>query len=96
MAKMVDALKLKAALTKQCAWLLVRGTQDISGLIDSLSIEAEPIRYGKWKVTEITPYTDLILCSECDMGHVHSKGKNLPNYCEHCGARNEGPDGKQV
>ena len=87
MAKMVDAERLKAALTKQCAWLLVRGIEDISGLIDSLSVDAEPVREGHWKVVEVTPYSDLILCSVCDMGHFHSKAVNRPLFCEHCGAK---------
>ena len=52
------------------------------------TIDAEPVRHGKWIDIDEQTYTWKVRCSCC--GHERSmmstQGK-YPNYCEACGAR---------
>lgn len=59
---------------------------------DAPTIEAEPVRRGKWLVTPYTDYDDTYECSECGYGWVFVEGtpkENDANYCPYCGAKME-------
>lgn len=56
------------------------------------TVEADPVRYGRWVPTEYDSYADdapvwdKYECSEC--GHEHSGEEDtLTDYCPDCGAR---------
>lgn len=50
------------------------------------TIEAEPVRHGRWEFL-----IDGYYCSECDC--KLRKIKRKPKYCEHCGAKMDGKEG---
>lgn len=57
--------------------------------LDSLpSIEAEPVRYGRWEQIDVQPYfrkhyyNSNVYCSVC-----HTRGNLKYNYCPNCGAK---------
>lgn len=57
------------------------------------TIEAEPIRHGKWIMLYKTHNVDEDndynwICSECGYGDCHNINNEVP-YCWHCGARME-------
>lgn len=69
---------------------------DIISIIDEqTTIEAEPVRHGRWVQLSYGCYTDGNLvydeweCSEC---HFRCSGEGEPylNYCPHCGAKMRG------
>ena len=47
------------------------------------SIEAEPVRYGRWmwNIARTRPF-----CSECLEEPYRKRNKKLPNFCPNCGA----------
>ena len=57
------------------------------------TIDAEPVRYGKWRQTRITLMADYYMCSECGVElklDFISEFKKPPvtyNYCPNCGAK---------
>ena len=51
----------------------------IYALRDFPTIDAEPVRHGKWIVTN----EGVVKCSECKRKFILLK----ENYCPHCGAR---------
>ena len=62
---------------------------------DFPTIEAEPVRHGRWIPIEYDSYADgapvwdKYECSEC--GHEHSGEEDtLTAFCPHCGARMDG------
>ena len=58
--------------------------QNIKTIINSLpTVDAEPVRHGKWKVTPV-----YIKCSECGESFML-----IPqNYCPNCGADMRGEE----
>lgn len=59
---------------------------DVSDIKEAPTINAEPVRYGKWKQDG-----DDIICSEC--GHAFNVIDNcteLFDYCPKCGAKMDG------
>jgi len=52
------------------------------------TIEAEPVRHGKWIYNGSLLDREYFNCSECDAGLSIVGGK--PNYCPRCGARMDG------
>lgn len=93
--RLIDANKLKQdVLDWQDCYNGFSDTYDkamIIGEIDEQpTIEAEPVRYGKWIEDDI----DKWRCSVCQKGDVYafswsiSEGYELQdNYCPHCGAK---------
>ena len=55
------------------------------------TIEAEPVRHGRWEVsTDEWFETDVYTCSKCRESYVLVEGtpkENLWNYCPNCGAK---------
>lgn len=59
------------------------------------TIDAEPVRRGKWKVTPYTDYDDTYECSACGQWWMFVEGtpkENDANYCPNCGAKMEEDD----
>ena len=54
------------------------------------TIEAEPVRHGRWIETRHTPIGDTMYCdcncSNCNFEITREKGR-YPKFCENCGAR---------
>lgn len=81
-----DALKKKARMNGHCLRPMVTGyhmcvsTHDID---DAPTVDAEPVRHGRWIKRDIVPdYMWKYCCSCC-----HSDGERRYNYCPHCGAK---------
>lgn len=54
------------------------------------TIDAEPIRHGKWTITEVFDFKNMT-CSSCGWLYEYHAGMEEEwNYCPHCGARMEG------
>lgn len=72
-------------LIEECAWTLFDCSEvvDVDDILKFPTIEAEPIKHGKW-VQRGT--TNIYSCSECKFEKVFY-GVKLPNYCDICGAR---------
>lgn len=59
------------------------------------TIEAEPVRHGKWRTGNRAPAPiDRFVCSVCDGLVVVSTFRNrcMYNYCPNCGAKMDGGD----
>lgn len=51
------------------------------------SLDAEPVRHGKWEVHEAFGYMDMT-CSVCGWLYEYYAGLEEEwNYCSHCGAK---------
>ena len=75
------------AKIKQCRRNITYCKADITGLRSCPTVDAQPVRYGKWiKVSEFMP---IYCCSECKERNLFdSNGNNvLSDYCPKCGAR---------
>lgn len=68
------------------------GGVDINELEDLIkrmpTIEAEPVRHGRWIYIRGDENIELGLyeCSECHKGDIHAKDREVP-YCWNCGAK---------
>ena len=104
--RLIDANALLKSETERCNCVPLVCTTALNGMAcdcDSLknvldrqqTIEAEPVRHGRWIPIEYDSYADgapvwdKYECSEC--GHEH-KGEEdtLTEFCPHCGARMDG------
>lgn len=61
-------------------------------LLDALSrvptVDAEPVRHGKWITYCKTKDSNLLICSECKMLFNVGMGRiDESHYCPNCGAR---------
>ena len=57
------------------------------------SVEAEPVRHGRWKTCEGWDGDEYYECSECGDAFTLIDGTPQDNdylYCPHCGARMDG------
>jgi len=95
--RLIYAEKLKAAL-KNFVYLtevsqhsdLVEGEniafkKAIELLDNAPTVEAEPIRYGRWKIIDQDVMgRKTLMCSCCTSV---TKGFTFPNYCFNCGAK---------
>ena len=62
---------------------------DIKAIVeDCPTVDAVPVRHGKWIDMDEQSYTWKIRCSCCDHERsMMSTQGEYPNYCENCGAR---------
>ena len=66
----------------------------LSVVNDAPTVDAEPVRHGRWCVTQAYPHT--IYCSECFQRFAQAhwavwEDGSLPrDYCPHCGAKMDG------
>ncbi len=51
------------------------------------TVDAEPVRYGRWQVNEVNGYKDMT-CLSCGWLFEYYDGLDEEwNYCPHCGAK---------
>lgn len=64
-------------------------------IYEAPTIEAEPVRHGRWIETRYNPVGDTMYCdcncSNCNFEITREKGR-YPKFCEGCGARMDGGD----
>lgn len=97
--RLVDADAFKAEgreLYREAGWDLreVHYSQmDVECNIDMMpTIEAEPVKHGKWIVNNETKEWVTIYCDQCHDGMWNRKDDPFPNYCFNCGARMDGEE----
>jgi len=61
---------------------------EIKNIDDIPTIEAEPVRQGRW--LGVNPMVDTLICSECGENIISEEFKS--NYCPNCGAKMEGQE----
>lgn len=65
------------------------------------TVDAVPVRHGKWTMRETAWGTDEAKCSECGFEMLVNEpgnGLRMVNellYCPHCGAKMDGADGER-
>lgn len=107
---MADYIDRKALLDRICGNIIVthrpgepsleiRGANKVINFIEEApTIEAEPMRHGKWKVLKNYPWKlqSMFCCSECGkFEHGYAYEHEGFNYCPNCGAKMRGEnDGK--
>lgn len=68
----------------------VEGFQTIKKMtIDAMpTVDAEPIRHGKWIDIDSQTYTWKVRCDQCghDRSMMSTQGR-YPKYCENCGSK---------
>ena len=89
MARLISADKLrKDVLDLPNCYNGFSDTYDKAMIVDLVdeqpTIEAEPIRHGRWKGKPIAGYS-TVKCSEC--GYVFMENSGKWNYCPNCGAK---------
>ena len=91
--RLIDAYKLAEHITDMSTdyWTTNYGIP-VSALEDAPTVEAEPVRHGKWKPFDEVD-EDEYTCSECGNLFVTLDGEHpLSNgfkYCPFCGAKME-------
>lgn len=85
--RLIDADELIKRLEKDPLFPLVE-QYNISGVIENApTIEAEPVKHGRWKCeSDMETYT-IWRCSECGIGFEHTSP-----YCRNCGAKMGGEE----
>lgn len=103
--RLIDADELDRAFTKarwyhdggmhhwgdRSNWCL-RGEEVERLITEAPTIDAEPVKRGKWLITPYTDYDDTYECSVCGNGWTFIEGtpkENDANYCPNCGAKME-------
>lgn len=91
MARLIDADALKAVFEEKSS-VAVCGVELCKAIISRIdevpTIDAVPVRHGKWIDIDEQSYTWKIRCSCCDHERsMMSTQGTYPNYCENCGAR---------
>ena len=103
--RLIDAEKLAEVLNRYLAQLRNSGISVglrmgintcLTFLNNANTIEAEPVRHGRWEVsTDEWFETDVYTCSKCRESYVLVEGtpkENLWHYCPNCGCRMDGGD----
>lgn len=76
-----DALKIELAILHGGDY------KTIHYLNHARTVDAVPVRHGKWKLIRMEDNGDgFYTCSNCDRGDIHSPLVTVP-YCWYCGAR---------
>lgn len=76
---------------------ILEHNKKLVGLIKEIPYEADPIRRGRWKLSEFQNETEnangnyRFECTCCKHLDIHARGVVVP-YCWWCGARMEGSD----
>ena len=89
MQRLIDADALKDDILKSAVMIDDRGIQTgyeiaIELIKKQPTIDAEPVRHGKWITEECLP--GVAVCSIC--GHeIRGIGCQYTKYCDECGAR---------
>lgn len=94
----MDLIDRQAAIEKLKANLVYMQTFGVDRSITLIeevpSADAQPVRHGKWQITEAYPHN--VYCSECHSKFAQThwavwEDKSLPRkFCPNCGARMDG------
>ena len=96
--RLIDADALKAVFEKKSSEA-VCGVELCKAIIfrinEAPTVDAVPVRHGKWTADEILYTQGMVVCSCCkteyyrdDLYMVGNDAQGeLPNYCPNCGAR---------
>jgi len=87
--RLIDANKLLEKSYEVGKWMpvLVVNASDIE---NAETIDAEPVRHGRWIPVVLERSFDSIKgikCSECGEECVKGTCSEMPNYCRNCGAK---------
>ena len=86
MARLIDAdALLKDSDKREGAYGWIFSAEDIR---NAPTIEAEPMKYGKWMQDKVAEIQYRYNCSECG-SPIYDKIRPY-KYCPHCGARMDG------
>lgn len=88
MTRLTDKDELYKDLVKMHDFGELTAKKAIRVVKNAPTIEAEPVRHGKWIDIDEQAYTWKVRCSCCgnERSMLSTQGK-YPNYCEACGAR---------
>lgn len=90
MADLIDRQAAIEKLTNNLTYMHTFGADISIDLIEELpSVEAEPVRHGKWERHYIRPnvYADLYWHCSCCGGKLADEFANHYKYCPDCGAK---------
>lgn len=92
--RLIDADKLEAygtTVPKECnAEDYLCGVRDVLEHIDSMpTVDAIPVRHGKWMLYYDIEQGRALRCSECKMVFWVGDGRE-GNFCPNCGAKMDG------
>jgi hypothetical protein len=82
MGRLIDADRFKAYMLEK--YLLYDNT--LADIDAQPTVDAEPVRHGRWEIEYETEDGREIRCSECRMVFWAGKGRD-GNYCPNCGAK---------
>jgi len=94
MSDLISKSELKREVKHRCVlspldapYPLTYGNTDLFELLDQMpTIEAEPIKHGRWIYIRDEENNGLYECSECHKGDIHAKECKV-SYCWNCGAQ---------
>lgn len=92
--RLIDADALKRAFCRNCYETCAGHCDDLQIIDDRPTIEAEPVRRGRWihDGYDFQHGNDWIHCSECGKRGINVPA-DLTNYCPNCGALMEEQEG---
>lgn len=90
--RLIDATPLEEDGYKLERRYIHNGCEVIKGMSVSCvpTVDAVPVRTGRWIITPYTDYDDTYECSVCGNTWTFIEGTpkdNDCNYCPHCGAK---------
>lgn len=88
--RLIDADSLETHEIYEGEWVRVVYADDID---NAPTIDADPVRRGRWEVIYYDNIPKIAKCSECEEVLVFTKRdhliRHMPNYCPNCGAKME-------
>ena len=88
--KLIDKEALLKRMQNDPLFDLVEG-YGVSGVINAEpTVDAEPVRHGKWKQWDSYGFEDTYKCTACGESFVLIEGTPITNgykYCPNCGAK---------
>lgn len=91
--RLIDGDALKNKMQEQQKYGSVADSRGrakaIVEVIHAPTVEAEPVKHGRWIYSGIVKNDDVYNCSQCDSNFVF-RDRLLYDYCPDCGARMDG------
>ena len=87
----IDADALKEIYTRNFDYenCIYDGATVVSNIDETPTVDAEPVRHGKWKQWDSYGFEDTYKCMACGESFVLIEGTPITNgykYCPYCGA----------
>ena len=86
--RLIDANKLtatEAVIGEKVVWVV-----PYKDIYEASTVDAEPVRHGKWKQWDVYELEDTYECTACGESFVLIEGTPITNgykYCPWCGAK---------